>query len=327
VTTLIEGDIPILSRFPTGLYGLDRAIGFNGEWGGPLRSLYEVYGHPGVGKSTLCYYLSSKVASTGEVVLADLEGTMDGPYLMSCAMNAGFDGTLRIVGFKDTKKKDKVRTHESMMQEAVDALKDDKVNAAVIDSVGMMQPVLEREGDLEESFVGRRALAVTRMARRVSTWLRVTERPKAMFVVNHVNPIIGGRGHDTPGGKALKYAASVRLMIHLAQREEKEKELGVLVSEVSVEKLRYGGTNKTRKAIFATLPGIGLSPEVTAMYDCFLIGLAKRESYVKALYRGEWKSVGRIGDLLESAMSGDTSRLSVFGELLAEREDPPGGTE
>lgn len=322
MTTVVEGDIPVLARFPSGLYGLDRALGFNGEWGLPLRSLYEVYGHPGVGKSSLCYYLASKVMPVGKVVFADLEGTMDGRYLLSCAGQAKFDGVLQVVGHKD--KKGDVRTHESMIQEAADALvRDEMVNAVVVDSIGMLQPVVEREGDIEESFVGRRALAVTKFARRASNWLRVSDRPKAMFVVNHVNPIIGGRGHATPGGQALKYAASARLMMYRAQLEEKEKELGVLVSEVSVEKLRYGGSNKTRKALVAILPGIGVSPRVTAMYDCFNLGLAKREGFVKVQHRGEWKVVARIGVLLEAAMAGDFSQFAVFEEVLEGRDDNP----
>ena len=323
MTSVIEGDIPTLARFSSGLYGLDHALGFNSEWGLPLRSLYEVYGHPGVGKSSLCYYLASKILPVGKVLFADLEGTMDGQYLLSCANQAKFDGVLKIIDYKD--KKGEARTHESMIQEAADALtQDDMANGSVVDSIGMFQPIAEREGDIEEAFVGRRALAITKFARRASTWLRVSERPKALFVVNHVNPIIGGRGHATPGGQALKYAASVRLMMYREQLEEKEKELGVLVSEVSVEKLRYGGSNKTRKALVAILPGIGLSPRVTAMYDCFQLGLAKREAFVKVMHRGEWKSVARIGVLLEDAMGGDVGKFAVFEEILGEQSGTPG---
>lgn len=321
LTIIIEGDIPTLARFSSGLYGLDRALGFNGEWGLPLGSLYEVYGHPGVGKSTLCYYLASKIMPVGKVVFADIEGTMDGKYLLSCANQAKFDGVLKIIDYTD--KKGEARTHESMIQEAADSLNDEMVNGSVVDSIGMLQPIAEREGDIEEAFVGRRALATAKFVRRASTWLRTTaqtQRPKAVFVVNHVNPIIGGRGHVTPGGQALKYHASARLMMYKEQLEEKEKELGVLVSEVSVEKLRYGGTAKSRKALVAILPGIGLSPRVTAMYDCFQLGLAKREAFVKVQYRGEWKTVARIGVLLEAAMGGDFSQFAVFEEILSEQE-------
>ena len=114
MTSVIEGDIPTLARFSSGLYGLDHALGFNGEWGLPLRSLYEVYGHPGVGKSSLCYYLASKILPVGKVLFADLEGTMDGQYLLSCANQAKFDGVLKIVDY--TGKKCEPRTHESMIQ-------------------------------------------------------------------------------------------------------------------------------------------------------------------------------------------------------------------
>ena len=79
-----------------------------------------------------------------------------------------------------------------------------------------------------------------------------------------------------------------------------------------------------RKALVAILPGIGLSPRVTAMYDCFQLGLAKREAFVKVQHRGEWKSVARIGVLLEDAMGGDVGKFAVFEEVLGEQSATPG---
>ena len=58
---LVEGEVPTVDRFPTGLWSLDRALGQNGQWGAPLRSIYEIYGYPHVGKSSLSYYLAGRV--------------------------------------------------------------------------------------------------------------------------------------------------------------------------------------------------------------------------------------------------------------------------
>ena len=309
---LVEGEVPTVDRFPTGLWSLDRALGQNGQWGAPLRSIYEIYGYPHVGKSSLSYYLAGCVRPKGKIVIADVEGTMDGAYLKSCVAQSGFQGTIKIVDYADKKGP---RHHEAMIQEAADALYDDEeVNASVLDSIGMIQPIMEREGDLEEAFVGRRALIVSKWSRRVSAWLRAASSPKATFVVNHVNPIIGGRGHVTPGGQALKYAASVRLMMY--RTETLDESDGTFVAECKVEKLRYGGVAKDRKALVAIVPGLGISPDLTAMLDCVSLGLAKREASVKAMVRGEWQSVGRIGSLLEAARSGDHGRFEPFREAL-----------
>src|SRR3990167_7564347 len=166
---LVEGEVPVVERFSTGLWSLDHALGQNGQWGAPLRSIYEIYGYPHVGKSSLSYYLAGCVRPKGKIVIADVEGTMDGAYLKSCVAQSGFQGTIKIVDYADKKGP---RHHEAMIQEAADALYDE-----------------------EEAFVGRRALIVSKWSRRVSAWLRAASRPKATFVVNHVNPIIGGRGH------------------------------------------------------------------------------------------------------------------------------------
>ena len=47
------GDVYPVQRFVTGLWSLDRALGFRGENGMPLRSLVELYGHEHSGKSSL----------------------------------------------------------------------------------------------------------------------------------------------------------------------------------------------------------------------------------------------------------------------------------
>ena len=317
---LVEGTIPTVERFKTGLWSLDHALGQNGMWGAPLRSIYEIYGHPHVGKSSLSYYLAGRVQPTGKIVIADIEGTMDGAYLTSCVGQSGFHGTIKIVDYADKKGP---RHHEAMMQEAADALYDDEtVNASVVDSLGMIQPIMEREGDLEEAFVGRRALIVAKWARRASAWLRSASRGKATFVVNHVNPIIGGRGHVTPGGQALKYAASVRLMMYRAETLDETD--GTFLAECKIEKLRYGGVAKERKGLVVIIPGIGISPLLTSMFDCITLGLAKREASIKAMVRGEWTSVGRIGSLLEAARNGDTGRFDVFREMLDMKDMTPG---
>ena len=58
------GDIYPVQRVLTGLWSLDRALGFRGDNGVPLRSLFELYGHEHSGKSTLAWYIAAKVNPT-----------------------------------------------------------------------------------------------------------------------------------------------------------------------------------------------------------------------------------------------------------------------
>ena len=102
-----EGDTPVIERIPSGLFGLDIALADGDELGMPLRSIYEIYGTWGYGKSTLAYFLSgamSKELGYEKIVVCDLEGNMDYEYVMHAAAQSGWDGTLKGVNYGEKKK-------------------------------------------------------------------------------------------------------------------------------------------------------------------------------------------------------------------------------
>src|SRR3990167_3574641 len=96
----IIGDVYPVVRVVTGLWSFDRALGFRGENGVPLRSLIELYGHEHSGKSTLGWFISSKVSPAATVWIADIEGTLDKVYIKEVMKNAGFTGTVRVADYE-----------------------------------------------------------------------------------------------------------------------------------------------------------------------------------------------------------------------------------
>jgi RecA/RadA recombinase len=307
----VEGDYPPIERIPTGLFSLDMALATQNDMGMPVRCLYEMYGYTGAGKSSLDYYLAGKVNPKGTIELCDLEG-LDRDYVLSSLNQAGFEGTLHFISSTNTeKKKVTQRTHEAMMQELVTNLQNDKSSCSILDSVGAIVPIAEDSGDIGDANMGRRAKAVAQMVRGLTRVLKYMELPKIAFVVNHVNAVIGGRGHVTPGGDTLKFLSQVRIMIKPGDviRDSEDNPLA-FISEGSVEKLRFGA--KGRKFKFVILPGIGVSPDLTAMVDCITLGLAKREATVKL--NGE--SVGKIGRLVDDASKGRHDSFIPFYEAL-----------
>ncbi len=328
MTVKFEGQTPEIVRVPTGLYTLDHiALSFQGSHGMPLRSLYEIFGRPGSGKSSLAYYLAGRVRSPGRILIADLEANMNKDYTVSSILQAGFEGTVQATDYRDAK--GKPRSHEEQIQELADRLlEDEDVTSGILDSLGMFSPIPEQGKDLGEANMGVRAKRTADFARRVANKLLLAPLPKAVFVVNHIHDVIGGRGHTTPGGETLKYMANVRLWVY---RVETFKD-GSFCSEIKVEKLKYGGANIKRKGLMVVIPGIGVSPEMTAVMDCVQLELAERGTTVKMdildVKSGKFKSTS-MGflekNLIEWAKTHETKKFEPFYEALAKYSD--GGEE
>lgn len=307
----IIGDYEPVPRIVTGLYSLDRALGnpARGEIGMPANCLYELYGYEYQGKSTLVYFLAGKINPQGEIFLADLDG-FDPEYLKQAFGAAGFSGKLYVI--PHTMKKGKrliARSHSQVVQEAVDGLEKPETSAVIFDSVSTYQPIMEKVGDMEEQFVGRRAKAVGQWCRRALAGLRDRNTPAAAFVTNHAYQVIGGRGETTAGGMVLKATAAVRLKL---QRKEQNFVDGRddFMAEGRIVKLRYGGKGRTFRVFIVA--GRGVHPGMTAVFDCFALGLAERSTTVKI---GD-KSYGYMKSLIEAAADGSDKKFDPFLEAL-----------
>ena len=306
----IEGNYPEVQRIPTGIYSLDYALSSQNTLGMPIRTIYEIYGRPGVGKSSLAYYLAGRVDPNSRIELCDLEG-LDRDYVVSSLAQGGFEGTLRFISSVDEKKKP--RSHEAMMQETVANLREDKSSCAILDSIGAIVPIAENAGDLGDANMGRRAKAVSQYVRGLTMVMQYMEIPKVAFIVNHVNAVIGGKGHSTPGGDALKHLAKVRIMIYSSDiiKDTNDNALA-FISEGVIEKLRFGAAKKKFK--FVIIPGVGVSPDLSAMIDCIDLGLAERKKTVKV----GGLSVGFISKLVDDATKARHEKFLPFYSALDE---------
>lgn len=313
----VVGDYPKTARADAGIFSINRALGnpFKKEWGMPIGrgGLYEIFGYPHTGKSTLSYFLAGRVRlereGGNEILLADLEG-LDRDYLGSAIEASGFSGTVQIAPFEDDK--GKPRSHEALMQDVADSVGEETVSSSILDSVGAIQPIAESSGDIGERFIGNRAIALAQFCRRAVGALRLGISPGAIFVVNHLHPIIGGRGSITPGGQTLEYLSGIRIQV---QRNEEfsSKETGEVLGMLSkgyVRKLRSGG--RGREFQFFLIPGQGIHPGLSAMFDCIELGLAVRGTTVKI---GK-KSYGYISKLIETGRAGDDSKFDPFRKEL-----------
>lgn len=303
----ITGDYPQIERRSTGIYSLDFALSSrNGELGMPLRSLYEIFGPSGTGKSTFSYYLSGCVDPTGKINVAPLE-LQDKEYMAACVHAAGFSGTLNIMDMTDGKK---ALTHEKIIDNLSRSVLDDGVSAVVLDSVGAVLPIVEEEGDLEDAFMGKRAKIIGRFSKKVARFLIDSPNPGVAILINHSHQILGGRGHVTAGGVTKDYMDIVKIGLWVKETIESNDEAAGWVIEGTVEKLRFG--KKGRKFRVVNLPGLGISRNLSAVFDCVSLGLATRSTTVKI---GD-KSIGYLSKLFEAERNGKNEIFQPFHEEL-----------
>lgn len=203
----------------------------------------------------------------------------------------------------------------------VKSIREPGTKAVILDSVGAVQSNEEQAGEFGQAFMGKRAKLMNQVARALSGAVRNKEEPSVALIINHAMGILGaGKGHTTPGGDGIKFMAAVRLMLwkgetHRLKDDDPNSILGYSVGG-QVEKLRYGGGG--RQFAFYIVPGYGVHPGVSAMFDCFEYGLAERGATVKI----EGKSVGYLKkDLLAYAAAGKTRKFEPFQELIANHEN------
>lgn len=294
-------DVESIPRVKTGFYSLDRVfLGSNKEdVGVPIGTGYEWFGQTGVGKSTFLYSLSGILSVLTEnpgVSLADFEG-FSKSYLEVVYGATGYDGKVRVI----RKAKD-----EETLDELAKSLSGDEYNIGILDSIGAISPISEKESEIGSANMGKRAFALAQFSRKMLPQTREFET--TIFATNHWYPNIGGYGYNTPGGEVKKYLFTIRVL--LKQKETFDD--GSYVLEGKVYKNRWGKSDG--KFYVFSLAGKGLHKGMTAIIDganknnCSI----KRSTTVKI---GD-KSFGYLSNVIQEAHNGNDEFFEPFLEAI-----------
>ncbi len=185
---------------PTGSLGLDIALGVGGY---PKGRIIEIFGPESSGKTTFALEAIAECQKRGgRCAFIDAEHALDPIY----SKNLGVNIDELLLSQPDT---------GEQALEIVDALvKSEAVNLIVIDSVAALVPKAEIEGEMGDSHVGLQARLMSQALRKLSGTINKTSTT-AIFI-NQLREKVGvmfGNPETTPGGRALKFYASVRLDI------------------------------------------------------------------------------------------------------------------
>jgi recombination protein RecA len=185
---------------PTGSIALDLALGVGGI---PRGRMTEIFGPESSGKTTLCQHILAEAQKRGGVVaFIDVEHALDPGYARACGVNV--DDLL--VSQPDT--------GEDALQITETLIRSGGVDCVVLDSVAALVPKAEIEGDIGDSFVGIQARLMSQALRKLAG--AVSRSNTALVFTNQLREKIGvmfGNPEVTPGGRALKFYATVRLDI------------------------------------------------------------------------------------------------------------------
>jgi recombination protein RecA len=184
----------------TGSLALDLALGIGGL---PRGRVVEIFGPESSGKTTLVYHVIAEAQRRGGIcAFIDAEHAMDPVY----AKRIGVNIDELLVSQPDT--------GEQALEITELLVRSGAVSVIAIDSVAALTPKAEIEGEMGDSHVGLQARLMSQALRKLTGTLSRTET--ICIFTNQLREKIGvmfGNPETTPGGRALKFYASVRLDI------------------------------------------------------------------------------------------------------------------
>lgn len=284
-----------INGISTGALSLDLALGGRGV---PRGRVVEMFGPESSGKTTLALSVIAEAQRAGGVAaFIDAEHALDPTW----AKRIGVDVDELLVSQPDT--------GEQALEICELLVRSNAVDVIVVDSVAALIPRAEIEGEMGDSHVGLQARLMSQALRKLTG--AISKSDCVVIFINQLREKIGvmfGSPETTPGGRALKFYASVRIDIRrIGSIKEGERATG---NRTRARVVKNKIAPPFREAEFDIMFDEGISRTGD------LVDLAVEDTVIQK--SGAWFSYGdiRIGQGRENAKQFLRDNPDLFQEIL-----------
>jgi recombination protein RecA len=261
---------------PTGSFSLDLALGVGGL---PRGRVIEIFGPESSGKTTLALNVVAQAQKMGgKAAFIDAEHAMDPEYAARLGVNVN-----ELLISQPDSGEEALNILESLVRSGMIAV-------VVVDSVAALTPKAELEGEMGEQHVGRQARMMGQALRKLTAIAASTQT--MVIFINQLRMKIGvmfGNPETTPGGRALPFAASVRIDIRrIAQVKKGENIIG---NRVKAKVVKNKVAAPFKAAEFDILFNQGISYESDVLNAAVNRGVIKKAG-ASFSFEGEKLGVG-----------------------------------
>ena len=289
-----DGTREAIEVISTGSLSLDMALGVGGL---PKGRITEIYGPESGGKSTLALHCVAEAQRAGGLALyVDAEHAMDTEYARALGVDVD-----RLYISQPNNGEEALEIMDAIIRSGA-------VDIVVLDSVAALVPKAEIEGEMGDTFVGVQARMMSQALRKLGGSL--SKSNTAAIFINQLREKIGvmyGNPETTPGGRALKFWASVRLEVRKGDAIKVGTDQIGARTKVKVVKNKVAPPFKT--AEFDMIFGKGISRAGDLLDVAVVRGMVTRS--------GTYFNYGeiRLGQGRDNARTYMEEHLDVFEEL------------
>jgi len=293
-----------VSSIPTGALPLDLALGVGGI---PKGRVIEIYGPESAGKTTVALHVVAEAQKLGGVAaFVDAEHALDPLY----ASRIGVNIDELLISQPDT--------GEQALEIVEVLVRSNAVDVIVIDSVAALVPKAEIEGEMGDSHVGLQARLMSQALRKLTA--AISKSNCAVIFLNQLREKVGimfGNPEVQPGGRALKFYASVRLDIRKV--ETIKSGLDSIGARAKVKVVKNKVAPPFRTAEFDILFNEGISREGALIDAAVEFGIIEKS--------GTWMSFGemRLGQGRENVRNFLRENPTLAGDIEARVREKAAG--